>query len=211
MLEKHEWRKKEKGYYLPKNKPEVVELPEFKFILLSGEGNPNGAAFQECIRALYPLAYAIKMTLKKMEDKPKGYSDFTVYPLEGVWSLNAEAIKNFKGTIDPEDFIYDIMIRQPNFVDEKFFSQMLEKVKEKNANPLYEKIRFQSYSEGRCVQMLHVGKFEDEPASFARMEEFAESEGLTRHSKIHREIYISDFRKTAPEKLKTVLRFKVRT
>lgn len=209
MLEKHEWRKREKEYYLPKKKPELVELPEFKFISLSGEGSPSSDFFQECIIALYPLAYTIKMGLKKMKAKPEGYSDFAVYPLEGVWDINAEAKKHFSGIADPEDFVYNIMIRQPDFVDDDVYSQMLEIVKEKKPNPLYDKIKFQPYSEGKCVQMLHVGKYEDEPASFATMEAFAEREGFTRLSKAHREIYLSDFRKTAPEKLKTVLRFQV--
>ncbi|MGH1471110.1 MAG: GyrI-like domain-containing protein [Cellvibrionaceae bacterium] len=210
MSDKHEWRKQEKQFYLPKRKPEVVNIPEFKFISISGEGNPNSAFFQEHIRALYPLAYTIKMTLKKQTKKPKGYQDFTVYPLEGVWDIKVEARENFTGIINPDDLVYEIMLRQPDFVDDAIYAEMFDIVKKKKPNPLYDKIKFHKVTEGKCVQMLHVGKFADEPASFSEMEAFAKQKGLTRLSKIHREIYLSDLRKTAPEKLKTVLRFNVR-
>ena len=207
MQDKHEWRKKEKALYLPKNKPEVIDIPEFKFITIEGEGNPNGSVFTDYIGALYSLAYTIKMMPKKMDRQPKGYFDFTVYPLEGVWDINDKAKANFKGRINKEDLVYKLMIRQPDFVSENFYSEMLKVAKGKKKNPLLEQINFERLSEGRCVQMLHLGPFEDEPASFEIMEDFAKSEGVVRLSKMHREIYLSDPRKVAPEKLKTVLRF----
>ena len=205
MQDKHEWRKKEKALYLPKNKPEVIDIPEFKFITIEGEGSPADSVFTDYIGALYSLAYTIKMMPKKMDRQPKGYFDFTVYPLEGVWDINDKAKANFKGRINKEDLVYKLMIRQPDFVSENFYSEMLEVAKKKN--PLLEQINFERLSEGRCVQMLHLGPFEDEPASFEIMEDFAKSEGVVRLSKMHREIYLSDPRKVAPEKLKTVLRF----
>lgn len=210
MSEKHEWRKQEKTVYLPKNKPEIIDVPEYKFLTINGEGSPGDELFTECISTLYPLAYAIKMQPKNMEVKPNGYFDFTVYPLEGVWDINDNAKKNFSGTINLADLIYQLMIRQPDFVDEKFYYEMLDLVKKKKPNPLLDKVEFKSISEGRCIQMLHLGKFEDESASFEKMELFAKSEGLTRVSKVHREIYLSDARKILPEKLKTVLRFQVK-
>ena len=209
MQDKHEWRKKEKALYLPKNKPEVIDIPEFKFITIEGEGSPADSVFTDYIGALYSLAYTIKMMPKKMDRQPKGYFDFTVYPLEGVWDINDKAKANFKGRINKEDLVYKLMIRQPDFVSENFYSEMLEVAKEKKKNPLLEQINFERLSERRCVQMLHLGPFEDEPASFEIMEDFAKSEGVERLSKIHREIYLSDHRKVAPEKLKTVLRFQV--
>ena len=209
MQDKHEWRKKEKALYLPKNKPEVIDIPEFKFITIEGEGSPADSVFTDYIGALYSLAYTIKMMPKKMDRQPKGYFDFTVYPLEGVWDINDKAKANFKGRINKEDLVYKLMIRQPDFVSENFYSEMLEVAKEKKKNPLLEQINFERLSERRCVQMLHLGPFEDEPASFEIMEGFAKSEGVVRLSKIHREIYLSDHRKVAPEKLKTVLRFQV--
>jgi hypothetical protein len=207
MQDKHEWRKKEKALYFPKNKPEVIDIPEFKFITIEGEGSPSDSVFTDYIGALYSLAYTIKMMPKKIDRQPKGYFDFTVYPLEGVWDINDKAKANFKGRINKEDLVYKLMIRQPDFVSENFYSEMLEVAKEKKKNPLLEQINFERLSEGRCVQMLHLGPFEDEPASFEIMEDFAKSEGVVRLSKIHREIYLSDHRKVAPEKLKTVLRF----
>ena len=207
MQDKHEWRKKEKALYLPKNKPEVINIPEFKFITIEGEGSPADSVFTDYIGALYSLAYTIKMMPKKMDRQPKGYFDFTVYPLEGVWDINDKAKANFKGRINKEDLVYKLMIRQPDFVSENFYSEMLEVAKKKKKNPLLEQINFERLSEGRCVQMLHLGPFEDEPASFEIMEDFAKSEGVVRLSKMHREIYLSDPRKVAPEKLKTVLRF----
>lgn len=207
MQDKHEWRKKEKALYLPKNKPEVIDIPEFKFITIEGEGSPADSVFTDYIGALYSLAYTIKMMPKKIDRQPKGYFDFTVYPLEGVWDINDKAKANFKGRINKEDLVYKLMIRQPDFVSENYYSEMLEVAKEKKKNPLLEQINFERLSEGRCVQMLHLGPFEDLTASFEIMEDFAKSEGVVRLSKMHREIYLSDPRKVAPEKLKTVLRF----
>lgn len=206
---KHEWRKKEKEIYLPKTRPGIINVPEFKFLTIEGEGNPNNEFFSEYISVLYSLSYPIKMTLKKQETKPKGYSDYTVYPLEGVWDINDEAKKMFTGKINKDDLVFKLMIRQPDFVDGNFFAQMLEITKKKKPNELLNNVKFEKIEEGKCVQMLHVGSYDDERKSFKIMEEFARENNLTRLSKVHREIYLSDFRKVAPEKLKTVLRFKV--
>lgn len=206
---KHEWRKKEKQWYLPKAKPEVIDIPKMKFILLSGAGNPNGTYFNECIGALYSVSYAIKMTLKKLEETPVGYSDYTVYPLEGVWDISDEAKKTFTGVVNKDDLVFDLMIRQPDFVSTSFYNEMLAFTKKKKPHPLLDKLKFQTIKEGKCVQMMHIGSYDDEKTTFDIMEEYAESLNLTRKSKIHREIYISDFRKVAKEKLKTVLRFNV--
>ncbi len=207
---KYEWRKKEKTIYLPKNKPEIIDIPEFKYISIEGEGSPAEGIFSEKIGALYSLAYTIKMMPKKMNIQPNGYYDFTVYPLEGVWDINDKAKANFNGLVNKEDFVYKLMIRQPDFVDEIFFTEMLEIAKEKKRNPLLEQIEFEHISEGLCIQMLHLGPFDDEPLSFEIMEDFAQKEGLTRLSKVHREIYLSDARKVTPERLKTVLRFQTK-
>lgn len=209
MTDKYEWTKKEKSLYLPKPSPEMINVPSFKFITLRGKGSPANELFTECVGALYSLAYAIKMTLKKMEVSPKGYSDFTVYPLEGVWDINDKAKEQFSGIINKEDLIYQLMIRQPDFVDDNLFNKMLEQVKQKKPSPLLDRINFETIVEGKCIQMLHLGRFEDEPTSFTEMEAFAKVEGVTRLSKMHREIYLSDTRKVSPEKLKTVLRFQL--
>jgi len=206
---KHEWRKQEKAMYLPKNKPEIVTIPEHQFLTIEGEGNPNNAHFSEYITALYSLSYAIKMTPKKMKVKPKGYYDYTVYPLEGIWDINDDAKKRFTGTINKDDLVFKLMIRQPDFVTNAFFKDMLKLTKDKKPNPHLNQVKFEKITEGKCIQMMHIGPYDDEPKSFRIMEDFAEAEQLSRTSKVHKEIYISDFRKVAPEKLKTVLRFKV--
>ncbi|GAB1621000.1 GyrI-like domain-containing protein [Agarivorans albus] len=210
MQAKHEWRKKEKSFYLPKNKPETLTVPEFSFISIQGEGSPASSAFTKKVEALYALAYTIKMMPKKMDKPPQGYFDFTVYPLEGVWDINEKAKANFDGTINKDELVYRLMIRQPDFVDQAFYRDMLELAKQKKANPLFEQLSFEQIEEGKAVQMLHVGPFDDEPQSFEKMEAFAVAEGLERLSKVHREIYLSDPRKVTPDKLKTVLRFQVK-
>jgi hypothetical protein len=205
---KYEWRKQEKNIYLPKNKPELVNIPTFQFLSITGEGNPNNEAFSEYIGVLYSVSYAIKMTLKKRAPL-KGYADYTVYPLEGVWDINEAAKKNFTGTINKDDLVFNLMIRQPDFVNQAFVKEMIELTIKKKHHPLLEKVKFEKITEGKCIQMMHIGSYDNELQSFQLMEAFADQNNLSRESKIHREIYLSDFRKVAQEKLKTVLRFKV--
>ncbi len=208
MTIKHEWKKNEKQFYLPKSKPELVNIPKFKFFTIEGNGNPNDDFFVEFIGVLYALSYSIKMSPKKGIE-PKGYYDYTVYPLEGVWDLNDEARKSFNGTINKDDLVFKLMIRQPDFVDHNFAFQIIEQTKKKKSNALLEQVRFEEIIEGTCIQMLHSGSYDNEPESFKRMEEFAEQKHYIRSSKTHREIYLSDARKVAPDRLKTVLRFNV--
>ncbi|WP_445356120.1 GyrI-like domain-containing protein [Microbulbifer sp. EKSA008] len=209
MPVKYEWRKKEKTLYLPKTLPELIDIPKLNYITIHGEGSPAEEAFTNCIGTLYSLAYAIKMLPKKTDEKPRGYFDFTVYPLEGVWDINEKAKESYSGEIKKEDLIYKLMIRQPDFVELPFFKEILNYVKNKKPNPLLNQVNFETILEGKCVQMLHLGRYEDEPISFEKMEAFTKDQGLNRLSKVHKEIYLSDTRKVAPEKLKTVLRFRV--
>lgn len=204
----HDWRKVEKSFYLPKKKPEIIDVPKLKFFSIYGEGNPNSDGFPDYIQALYSLSYAIKMSDKKGLE-PVGFYPYKVYPLEGVWSITDEAKETFTGTINKDDLVFDLMIRQPEFVDEDYALETIDRTKEKKGLPLLDKVEFKEFSEGLCVQMMHLGSYDDEPATFEIMEKFAEENNLNRVSKIHREIYLSDARKVAPEKLKTVLRFQV--
>lgn len=203
---KHEWKRMEKEIYGPKNKPEIIKVPKFKFFTISGEGNPNSEEFSEAIGVLYSLSYCIKMMPKKGKT-PQGYFDYVVYPLEGIWDLNDEA--KAKGVIDKDSLVYKIMIRQPDFVTTELAEEALKIVKKSKPHILLEKAAFEIIEDGQCVQMLHVGPYDSEPESFAKMEEFCAENKLVRDGKTHREIYISDARKTEPEKLNTVLRFKV--
>jgi len=207
---KHEWRKKEKSIYIPKSEPKIIDVPEYKFISIQGEGSPESEYFSECIGALYAIAYTIKMNLKKYEIKPQGYYDYTVYPLEGIWDINDEAKNTFDGTVNKETFVYRLMIRQPDFIDEKIFYKMIELAKSKKPNLLLDDVKFENISEGKCVQMMHKGSFDTESISFKIMEDFTNNNNLSRVSKVHRKIYLSDFRKVTTDKLKTVLRFKVK-
>lgn len=207
---KHEWRKKEKQVYIPKTKPEVIDIPEYNFLTISGKGNPNNPEFADYIGALYPICYGIKMGLKK-NPILKNYYDYTVYPLEGVWDISDEAKKTYTENtqLNKDDLVFTLMIRQPSFVTKEYALEAIEKAKIKKPNLLFDKVNFEKITEGRCIQMLHIGSYDNEPETFKIMEEFTKKQGLERVSKIHREIYLSDFRKVAPEKLKTVLRFNV--
>ena len=205
---KHEWRKKEKEIYLPQNRPQILDIPDFSYFTIEGEGNPNSIFFSEYIGVLYALSYAVKMSYKTGL-APSDYFDYTVYPLEGVWDINDEAKKNFTGTLNKDDLVFKLMIRQPDFVDQKFFERVLQRTKEKKPHALLDLVRFETIKEGTCVQMLHLGSYDTEPTSFEIMEKYTVAQGFERISKIHKEIYLTDARKTAPEQLKTVLRFQV--
>lgn len=203
---KYEWRKKEKEYYIPKEKPQLVEIPEFKYFTLKGKGNPNTEAFKECIGVLYSLSYAIRM-MPKNGITPEGYFEYTVYPLEGIWDLTEEG--RLEETLNKDELVYKLMIRQPDFVTEEVVNIAMEIVKKKKPHPLLEKVEFESIKEGLCVQMLHVGPYDDEPRTFSAMKEFCTENNLEIKTLAHKEIYLSDFRKTEASKLKTVLRYLV--
>lgn len=207
---KHEWRKKEKQVYIPKAKPVIVEIPTFNFLTISGKGNPNNPEFADYIGALYPICYGIKMGLKK-DPILKDYYDYTVYPLEGIWDISDEAKKTYTENtkLNKDDLVFTLMIRQPDFITKEYALAAIEKAKLKKPNPLFDKVKFEKIKEGKCIQMLHIGSFDDEASTFKIMEEFAKNKGLKRVSKVHREIYLSDFRRVPTEKLKTVLRFNV--
>ncbi len=204
---KYEWKKSQKEFYLPKPEPSVVTIPEFGFFELDGRGNPNGDAFGVLVETLYALSYAIKMSPKSGK-APEGYLDYAVFPLEGLWDVSDEA-KGFFKVLDKDTLVYTVMIRQPDFVTAAYAAEVLSAVKEKKPQLPAEAVRFERMAEGSCVQMLHIGPYDDEPASFARMESFCAERGLRRSSMKHHEIYLSDPRRTTAEKMKTVLRFQV--
>ncbi len=204
---KKEWRKHEKKIYLPKNKPELIEIPSFYYFTIKGEGNPNAEAFGEYITVLYSLSYAARMSYK-WDNPPADYYEYTVYPLEGVWDI-ADKSKYVPGVVDKDNLAFELMIRQPGFVTEDLANQIIELTKQKKPHDLLVQVEFKTICEGSCVQMLHLGSYDDEPNSFELMNQFCIKENLKRTSMKHREIYLTDARKTKPEKLKTVLRFKV--
>lgn len=204
---KFEWRKQEKNLYMPKQKPELVTVPNQKFFMIKGKGNPNNnEEFSEKIGVLYSLSYAIRM-MPKNGFTPEGYFEYTVYPLEGVWDLTEEGQKS--DVLIKDELLYTIMIRQPDFVNEEVVKRALEIANKKNPNPYLKDVTFDSMEDGLCVQMLHEGSYDNEPQSFELMKNFVEDNNLERTTMKHREIYLSDFRKVEPEKLKTVLRYNV--
>jgi len=203
---KFEWRKHAKELYMPKEKVELLTVPEFKFLMIKGKGNPNHEQFSEAVGVLYSLSYTVKMMIKN-GFTPDGYFDYTVFPLEGVWYLSEKG--KLQDTIDKNEFLYTIMIRQPDFITKEIVMKAIEIVKKKKPHPLLEDVMFDTMADGSCVQMLHVGSYDDEPKSFDIMKEYCTENNLERISKVHKEIYISDARKTEKDKLKTVLRYKV--
>ena len=209
-MEKYEWKKKEKNLYLPKAKPEIIDIPSFKFFTLEGKGNPNDEFFADYVGALYSLSYAVKMSYKKGVE-PKGFYDYIVYPLEGVWDLTEKGREDYKkGFINKEELLFKLMIRQPDFVDEAYAKFIVEEAKKNKPNALLNDVKFEEIEEGKVVQMLHVGSYDSEVESFKIMEEFVKESGFERAEKLHKEIYLSDARKVEAEKLKTILRFKVK-
>lgn len=200
---KHEWKKQEKELYGVKTKPVMVDIPLQKFIMISGKGNPNDTDFSDRVGALYALAYAIKMGYKSAATLNE-ITDFSVYPLEGIWKQieDSELVK--------DNLEYTIMIRQPDFINKEMVDNALEKVKTKKTNPLYAEISFDTMNDGKSVQILHVGAFDDEPASFEKMDEFLKTYQLERIESYHREIYLNNANRTEKSKLKTILRYKIK-
>lgn len=202
---KYEWRKQEKEWYKGKKEAGMVSVPMQKFIMMQGKGNPNNEDFSLRVGALYSMAYGIKMFYKKAvkEMSQIQYDDFSVYPLEGIWRKpkGAELVK--------ETLEYTIMIRQPDFVTEEIVEAAFEKVKEKKADPLLDQMKFSSLQDGNCIEILHIGSYDDEPESFFRMDQFAQQQGMKRTGDWHREIYLSNAKRCQKSRLKTILRYPV--
>ena len=205
VMEKVDYRKTFKKLYIPGTSPEITEIPSFRFAAIEGEGDPNSYEFAEATGALYSFSYAVKMSYKS-KDAPSGYYDYTVFPLEGVWDL----VDRTKPVEDKNNYKYTIMIRQPDFLTDELFERFISELKKKKPDVCFDRIRYITFTEGECCQMMHLGSYDSERETFDIMEDFCRNMGYERCEMTHREIYLSDPRKTAPEKLKTVLRFKVR-
>ena len=202
---KHEWRKNEKELYCPKQQAVQITVPSMKFLVLDGVGNPNHAAFVDDIETLYSLSYGIKM-LPKKGVTPDGYFDYTVYPLEALWK-QIEHTEQF----DKNNLQYRVMIRQPDFVTSDVLEAAIINVSKKKSLPRFKDVRLESIEDGDCVQILHVGPYDNESESFMKVDEFCSAHNLQRaNNEWHREIYLSDARKVEPAKLKTVLRVQVK-
>ena len=203
---KHEWRKHEKNLYLAKSHPQLLEVPVFKFLSIKGRGNPNTQDFSLKVATLYGGAYGLKM-LPKKNIHPKGYYDYTVYPLEGLWDLSEEG--RLKANLDKNELVYTLMIRQPDFIEDEHLDFVKENLQKKHPEMESQALELITLHEGLCVQALHVGSYDDEPATFDKMKQYISEHDLQIKSLVHREIYLSDPRKTQEDKLKTVLRYQV--
>jgi len=206
VLMKYEWKKQEKGLYGVKPVPSLVIIPEQNYIMIDGKGNPNDTDFSDRVSALFSLAYTIKMrykTLAVKDDMENGIDDFTVYPLEGVWSLSTgmELVK--------QNLEYTIMIRQPDFINREMVASALEQVKVKRPSTLFDEVYFDTMKNGACIECLHVGSFDDEPVSFEKMKQYAEANHLQYVKNIHREIYLNNANRVEKSRLKTILRYSV--
>ncbi|EQM54172.1 hypothetical protein N692_03430 [Lactiplantibacillus plantarum EGD-AQ4] len=204
---KYEWRKQEKTLYSTKKQAQLLTIPAQTFMALHGTGNPNGPEFQAQLQTLYPAAYGLKSAYRKYaQTHACEFDDYVVFPLEGVWSLTEKGQQ--LDHLDKNEFSYDIMIRIPDFVLEDLIKPALAAVKAKKQLAT-EQIQILHFDAMSAAQILHVGAYDDEPASFAKIDELVVSENQQRISKIHREIYLSDARRVAPERLKTILRYQV--
>ena len=199
---KYEWKKQEKEFYGAKKSPALVTVPAQNYIMIGGKGNPNDVDFSNRVSALYSLAYAIKMAYKTTAIQNE-FNDFTVFPLEGIWQKIEETV------LVKENLGYTIMIRQPDFICEDMVRAALEQVKVKKPNPLFDEISFGTMNDGKCVEILHIGAFDDEPISFEKMEKFMLANNLERTNNYHREIYLNNANRIEISKIKTILRYSV--
>lgn len=203
-----DYKKEYKEYYSPPRKPELIVIPEMRFLAVRGTGNPNApeGAYQQAIAQLYAAAYTLRMS-QKAGKNIEGFFEYVVPPLEGLWQQNG-----MQGTMldnsRKDDLKWISMIRLPDFISEADVQWAIAEAERKKKISC-ENVEFFTYDEGLCVQALHIGSYDSEPDTVARMLEYlTEQECEANHTnrRLHHEIYLSDPRRTAPEKCKTVIR-----
>ena len=205
-----DYKKEYKEFYQPKNKPSIIEIPAMTFLAVRGKGDPNqeNGEYQTAIGLLYALAYTIKMS-KKSDHHIDGYFDYVVPPLEGFWWQEGREGIDYE---NKSDFHWISLIRLPDFVTKADFDWAIEEATRKKKQD-FSKVEFLTYEEGLCVQCMHLGSYDEEPVTISAMEAYAQAQGYVidiNSSLFHHEIYLSDPRKTAPEKRKTVLRHPIK-
>ena len=205
-----DFKKEQKEYYAPKNKPEIVTIPSMNYIAVRGKGNPNdeNGEYQTAISVLYSVAYTLKMSYKT-DYKIDGFFEYVVPPLEGFWWQDNVDGVDYQ---NKDSFNWISVIRLPDFVTQDDFEWAV-KTAEKKKKIDCSKAEFFTINEGLCVQIMHIGPFDSEPVSVAVMDKYLEENGYKNDitaDRIHHEIYLSDARKTAPEKLKTVIRHPIK-
>lgn len=205
-----DYKKEYKEFYMPANKPSIVTVPKMNYIAVRGKGNPNdeNGEYKNSIGLLYAIAFTIKMSYKGSH-KIDGYFEYVVPPLEGFWWQEGSDTIDYA---NKNGFNFISLIRLPDFVTEADFDWAVqEATKKKKAD--FSKVEFLTYDEGVCVQCMHVGSYDDEPKTIALMHEYMAVNGYAldiSESRYHHEIYLSDPRKCAVEKLKTVVRHPIK-
>lgn len=205
-----DYKKEYKEFYMPPNKPGIVDVPPMNYLAVRGRGNPNDedGEYKQAIGLLYAIAFTVKMS-KKGGRQIEGYYDYVVPPLEGFWWQ--EGLEGIDYA-HKENFCWISLIRLPDFVTKADFDWAIAEATAKKKTD-FSKVEWFSYHEGLCVQCMHIGSYDNEPATIAFMQDFAEANGYTidiTDSRYHHEIYISDARRVQPEKRKTVLRLPVK-
>ena len=209
-----DYKKEYKEFYLPPAKPQIVDIPKMQFVAVRGKGNPNqeDGEYKTLLNLLYGISYTIKMS-KMGDHRIDGYFDYVVPPLEGFWwqEKNGAPIKGFDYN-DKASLQWISLIRLPDFVTKADFEWAKKSVQEKKGLDV-SRAELLELTEGKCVQIMHLGSYDDEPASIKMMDEFAAANGYEldfSENRLHHEIYLSDPRKVAPEKLKTVIRHPIK-
>ncbi len=205
-----DYKKEYKEFYMPKNKPGIVDVPPMNYLAVRGSGNPNeeGSEYKQSIGLLYGIAFTIKMS-KKGTHQIEGYFDYVVPPLEGFWWQ--DGVKGIDYA-HKEDFRFISVIRLPDFVTKEDFTWAVGEAENKKKTD-FSKVEWLTYHEGVCVQCMHIGAYDDEPKTVRLMHDYMEEQGYEldiTDSRYHHEIYLSDARKVASERLKTVVRHPVR-
>ncbi len=205
-----DFKKEYKEFYMPKDKPGIVAVPQMNYLAVRGKGDPNdeGSEYKQSIGLLYGIAFTIKMS-KKTDHRIEGFFDYVVPPLEGFWWQEDTVGVDYSRK---SDFNFISVIRLPDFVTEDDFRWAVREATRKKKED-FSKVEFLTYDEGLCVQCMHIGPYDDEPRTVNRMHEYMESMGYVldiNEKRLHHEIYLSDARKTAPDKLKTVIRHPIR-
>lgn len=206
-----DYKKEYKEFYMPKNKPSIVEIPKMNYIAVRGKGNPNAedGEYKKSIGLLYAIAFTIKMSYKGSH-KIDGYFEYVVPPLEGFWWQNGN--KNSIDYNDKESLIFISVIRLPDFVTKKDFDWAIEEATNKKKQD-FSKVEFLTYDEGICVQCMHIGSYDNEPATVELMHRYMTENGYEldiTDTRLHHEIYLSDPRRCDVNKLKTVIRHPIK-
>ena len=205
-----DFKKEYKEFYMPKKQPEIVEVPKANYIAVRGTGDPNeeGGAYKQAIGVLYAVAYTLKMSYKT-EHKIAGFFEYVVPPLEGFWWQEGVDGINYA---DKAAFKWISVIRLPDFITREDFDWAVETASKKKKLDC-SSVEFLTIEEGLCVQIMHIGSFDSEPESAALMDKYLAENGYASdfsESRLHHEIYLSDVRKSAPEKWKTVIRHPIK-